>query len=165
MLVLLLSVGIVLLDQGTKHLIQSTFYPGQIVPVLPGLFNLSYVRNTGAAWGMLGGLNPWLTVLSAAVLVAIVLFRRSFLTDALIHRVALACMIGGIAGNLLDRLRLNHVVDFLDFHWQTHHFPSFNVADSAICIGVGLYLLTALGVGGRRGGAQTAGDEPASGGM
>ena len=144
MLVLLLSVAIVALDQATKVLIQNTFYPGRVVPVVPGLFSVTCVRNTGAAWGILGGLNEWLALLSVVVLLGIVILRRSFLTDALVHRVALGLMVGGIGGNLLDRLRLNFVVDFLDFHWGSHHFPSFNVADSAICVGVGLYLLTAL---------------------
>jgi signal peptidase II len=146
MLVLLFSLGIIVLDQATKTLVKDVFclYPNQVVPVVPGLFNLTYVRNTGAAWGMLGGLNGWLAVLSVVVLLAIVVFRRSILTDSLSHRLALASMIGGIVGNLLDRVRLSFVVDFLDFHWGPHHFPSFNVADAAICVGVGLYLLSAL---------------------
>jgi signal peptidase II len=142
MLVLLLSFSIVLLDQLTKYWVRIDFLPGQGRAVLPGCFNLAYVRNTGAAWGLLGGLNGWLAVLSVVVLLLIVFFRRSFLTDSLPHRLALAAMIGGIVGNLVDRLRLAFVVDFLDFHWGTHHFPAFNVADSAICIGVALYALS-----------------------
>jgi signal peptidase II len=85
-----------------------------------------------------------LAVLSVAVLLMLIIFRRSFLTDSLVHRIALALMISGIAGNLLDRVRLRYVVDFFDFYWRNHHFAVFNVADSAICVGVGLYLLTAL---------------------
>ena len=144
MLVLLLSAVIVILDQVTKNLVMAKFYLGESVPVIPGLFNLAYVQNTGAAWGMLGGFNALLVTLSAVVLVILVFFRRSFLTDSLIHRVALGLMIGGIIGNLLDRVRLQYVVDFLDFCWQTHHFPAFNVADSAICVGVGLYMISAF---------------------
>jgi signal peptidase II len=81
---------------------------------------------------------------SAIVLVLLICFRRSFLTDSLIHRLSLALMLGGIAGNLFDRIRLQYVVDFLDFYWENHHFPAFNVADSSICIGVGLYLLSSF---------------------
>ena len=145
MLVLVLSFVTVLLDQAAKYLVLGHFYPGEVLPIVPGFFNLTSVRNTGAAWGMLGGFNGWLALLSVVVLLLIVLFRRSFLTDSLTHRIALGCMIGGIVGNLVDRLRLQYVVDFLDFHWRdVYHFPSFNVADSAICIGVGLYVLTAF---------------------
>jgi signal peptidase II len=67
-------------------------------------------------------------------------------------------MLGGIAGNLVDRVRLGFVVDFLDFHWNGHHFPAFNVADSAICVGVALYLLTTV----RTAKAAPAGPEPAA---
>lgn len=144
MLVVLLSLGIIVLDQATKQWIVLHFSLGESLPVIPGFFNLAYVRNPGAAWGMMGGLTGPLILLSVAVLVVLVFFRRSFLTDSLIHRLSLALMIGGIVGNLLDRIRLRYVVDFLDFCWQNHHFPAFNVADSAICVGVGLYILTAL---------------------
>jgi len=144
MLALLLSIAIVVLDQVTKDLVMARFYPGEGLPLIPGFFNLVHVRNTGAAWGMFGGLNGWLAVFSILMLLTIVLFRRSFLSDTLTHRIALGCMAGGIVGNLIDRVRLQYVVDFLDFHWRTHHFPAFNVADSAICIGVGLYMITAF---------------------
>ncbi len=144
MLVLLLSVAIIILDQVTKRWVTAEFYLGESLPVIPGLFNLCHVRNTGAAWGMLGGLNGLLVGLSVVVLLVLIFFRRSFLTDSLVHRLALALMIGGIVGNLLDRVRLQYVVDFLDFHWKIHHFPAFNVADSAICVGVGLYMVSAF---------------------
>lgn len=142
MLVVLLSLGIILLDQVTKYWIVADFSLGDSLPVVPGLFNLTYVRNTGAAWGTFGHSTFMLTVLSVVVLVLLILFRRTILTDSLVHRLALACMIGGIAGNLLDRIRLQYVVDFLDFYWQGHHFAVFNVADASICIGVGLYMLS-----------------------
>ncbi|MEI6516848.1 MAG: signal peptidase II [bacterium] len=144
MLVLLLSAAIVILDQVTKHQVTVRFYLGESLPVIPGCFNLVHVRNTGAAWGMFGGYHFLLVGLSLAVLVVLIFYRRSFLTDSLVHRLSLGLMIGGIIGNLLDRIRLQYVVDFLDFHWQTHHFPAFNVADSAICVGVGLYMLSVL---------------------
>jgi signal peptidase II len=145
MLVLILSAFIVLLDQVTKYLVRLHFFPGEAVTIVPGCFNLAFVRNTGAAWGMLGGFNGALALLSVAMLAVIVLFRRWFLSDALIHKVCMGLMIGGIVGNLIDRLRLSYIVDFLDFHWRNlRHFPAFNVADSAICVGVGLYILSAF---------------------
>jgi len=142
--VILLSLGIILLDQVSKHWITLKFSPGETLPVIPGFFDIAYVRNTGAAWGMLGGFTGMLVVISLAVLVILIVFRRSFLSDSLIHRLALGLMVGGIVGNLLDRVRFQYVVDFLDFHWQIHHFPAFNVADSAICVGVGLYVLSSF---------------------
>jgi len=144
MWVLLLSLVIVVLDQVTKVLVTCRFEVSESLPVIPGIFDLVYVRNPGAAWGMLGGFHALLIGLSLVVLVVLVVFRRSFMADCAIHRAALGLMIGGIVGNLLDRIRLQYVVDFLDFHWNVHHFPAFNVADSAICVGVGLYILSSF---------------------
>lgn len=144
MLALCLSFAIVLLDQLTKHWVRAHFYPGQTTPVLDGLFNLSFVRNTGAAWGLLGGCNAWLVIVSLVMLALLVIFRKRFLNDTLVHRIALGLMVGGIVGNLCDRIKLQYVVDFLDFYWRQSHFPSFNVADSAICIGTGLYVLSSF---------------------
>ena len=141
MTVLCLSFAVALADQVTKHLVRLNILPHDRLPVT-GFFGLSHVRNTGAAWGVMAGLNDWLVLLSMVMLALMVLFRHHFLTRALIHKVAMGLMIGGIVGNLVDRIRLGYVVDFLDFHYGVHHFPSFNIADSAICVGVGLYLLS-----------------------
>jgi signal peptidase II len=146
MLILWLSFAIAVLDQGTKLLIQTHFHVGDYIEVIPRLFDLHYVRNTGAAWGMFAGFSHLLVLVSVVMLTVLVVFRRSIMTDSLMHRCATALMIGGIVGNLVDRVRLGYVVDFLDFYWLErtgpHHFPAFNVADSAICAGVGLYILT-----------------------
>jgi len=145
MLALALGLIVVLLDQFTKVWVRETFiYGGEPQAVLPGLFNLVYVRNPGAAWGMLGGQQGILILLSVAVLVMLIFFHRRFLNPTLDHRIALGLMVGGILGNLIDRIKFGWVTDFLDFHIGTHHWPSFNVADSAICIAVGLYLLSSL---------------------
>jgi signal peptidase II len=144
MLVITLGLLIGLLDQITKQSVRDRFALGEMLPVLPGFFNLTYLRNTGAAWGMLGGQNSLLIVFSFVMLFVIIVFRRSFLSDTLSHRIALGCMIGGIVGNLLDRIRLGYVTDFLYFHVREWAFPAFNVADSAICIGVGLYMFSSF---------------------
>jgi len=145
MVILAISFGVALLDQATKYLVRANLVLGRPVEIIPGFFNLTYVRNTGAAWGIFAGLNNWLIVLSAVMLTFLVLFRRSILTDSLVHRCAAGLLIAGIVGNLVDRLRLGYVVDFLDFHWMgAARFPAFNVADMAICTGVGLYILTQL---------------------
>ncbi len=163
MLILWLSCTIAILDQVTKYLVQRHFYVGDFVEVIPRLLDFHYIRNTGAAWGMFSGFSHWLVSVSLVMLVSLVVFRRSIMTDSLVHRCAAALMIGGIVGNLVDRVRLGYVVDFIDFFWLdragAHHFPAFNVADSAICIGVGLYILTQLWPGRSGAGDEPEGDE------
>ena len=144
MLPLLVSILIAVADQWTKQVVRDRFDYGDSICVIPGFFDLTYVRNTGAAWGMFGGQNLGLTLLSAVMLVVLIVFRRQFLGNTTSHRFALGLMIGGIVGNLLDRARLSWVTDFLDFHVGGHHWPAFNIADSAICIGVTIYLVTAF---------------------
>ncbi len=145
MLVLILGLVVVLLDQWTKLWVRADFiYGGDPHAVIPGFFNLVYVRNEGAAWGMLGGQMPILILLSAVVLVLLAVYHRKVLNPTLDHRIALGLMVGGICGNLIDRIRVGWVTDFLDFYIGPYHWPSFNVADSAICIAVGLYMLSSL---------------------
>ncbi len=143
MLILLLAIAVAAADQATKEWVRLSFDLHGSVPVLPGFFNLTYVRNTGAAWGLLGGLNHWLVVLSLLMLAVLVVFRRAFHGGRTLHRVALGLMLGGIVGNLMDRMRHGYVIDFLDFRLGSRAFPAFNVADAAITVGVGLYLLGA----------------------
>lgn len=144
MLVLVLALLIGGLDQITKQVVRDLFNLHQSIQVIPGFFDLTYVRNTGAAWGMFGGQNALLITLSLLMLAAMIFFRRSFLSDTLIHRVALGCMVGGIVGNLLDRMRMGYVTDFFDFYIGPHHWPAFNIADAAICTGVGLYVISSM---------------------
>lgn len=144
MLVLLLGLAVLVLDQLTKQCIRTAFVYGESQPVIEGLFNLVYVRNDGAAWNLLSGHSIILILISAVVLVLLVIYRRSFLQEQFLHKILLGLMIGGIVGNLIDRIRFGWVTDFLDFHIGTHHWPAFNVADSSICIAVGLYIITNL---------------------
>ena len=141
---LLVALCVVLLDQASKEWVRGAFSLHESVPVIPGFFHLTYIRNTGAAWGMFSGQNIALSALALVMLAVLVVFRRKILPPGRVHRVALGLLCGGIAGNLFDRLRLDYVVDFLDFFVRTHHFPAFNVADSAICVGVFIYLLGTL---------------------
>ncbi len=141
---LLVALCVILLDQASKEWVRGAFALHESEPVLADFFNLTYIRNTGAAWGMFSGQNIALSALALAMLVILVVFRRRILPPGRVHRVALGLLCGGIVGNLFDRLRLDYVVDFLDFHFRAWHFPAFNVADSAICIGVGIYILGTL---------------------
>ena len=137
----LLIGGTVLLDQLTKLWIQMCFLYSEKLVVVPGLFNLHYIRNTGAAWGLLAGWRLLLVLFSLAMLGLILHRRRELFGATSCGRAALPLLAGGIIGNLIDRVRLGYVVDFLDFHHGVWHFPAFNVADSAICIGIGLCLI------------------------
>lgn len=145
-MLLVLAVGLVILvsDQVTKQMVRYTFNLGESRPVIDGFFDLTYVRNPGAAWGMFSDYNVGLIILSIVMLVLLIVFRRSFLSDTRLHQLALGLMIGGILGNLMDRIRLTSVTDFLDFYIGSHHWPAFNIADSAICVGVGIYIISAF---------------------
>ena len=156
MLMLLLCFGIALADQVGKYAIRTSLPLGASIPVIDNFFNITHVRNTGAAWGMLGGFNTWLTLLSIIMLVLLILCRRAFIGGIAMNRWALGCMLGGIVGNMVDRIRLTFVIDFLDFHLGRYHFPSFNIADTAICVGVGLYMLAVFAKPANSGDADTA---------
>ncbi len=136
-----ITILVVLFDQVTKYLVRGHFVLHEAVTVIPGLFDLCYIRNTGAAWGILPDATIWLALLSVAMLAVIVIFRKSLMAGGGLETVGLGLICGGIIGNLIDRVWLKYVVDFLDFYWRDHHFPAFNVADSAICVGVFIYVV------------------------
>ncbi|MBU4201284.1 MAG: signal peptidase II [Verrucomicrobia bacterium] len=144
MIAVIIGFIIVLLDQAAKVAIRQTLMLGESRPVIEGYFNLTYLRNTGAVWGIFQYQNEWLILLSLLVLLLIVVFYRWLVDQRGVHRLAMGFMIGGIVGNLIDRIKLGWVTDFLDFYWQTSHWPSFNIADSAICVGVVIYLASSF---------------------
>lgn len=140
MLALLIALFIAAGDQASKEWTRQSLLLHDPHAIIDGFFNLTYIRNTGAAWGMFGGQNSWLIVFSAIMLTVMIAFRRSFLRDTPTHRWTLGLLAGGILGNLFDRVRLGYVTDFLDFRFGTYAFPAFNVADAAITVGVVLYI-------------------------
>jgi len=143
---LILSAIVILLDIWTKWLVVARIDLHEAIPVIPHFFQLVHVRNTGAAFGI--GANaasrivPLLLNLGAiAVFCVVVVYAlRSAVSDRLLQT-GLHLILGGAIGNLLDRFRFGYVVDFLDVYTGTHHWPAFNVADSAICIGIALLFL------------------------
>lgn len=143
--ILILSFLVTILDQVTKSLAQERLMSRGSYPVIPGFFNLTYVENTGAAWGVFQGQGLMLVGLSIVMLFILVVCRRHFLDKRLLTHLATGLMGGGIVGNLIDRLRLGYVVDYLDFNFFGWAFPAFNVADVAICVGVGTYILLQVG--------------------
>jgi len=139
-----LGTSVFALDQATKWLALERLRWGHPVEVIPGFFNLTLVGNTGAAWGILHDQKFWLTLLALAALIFLTLARRHFTHIGVVPRIALGLLLGGIAGNLLDRVARGHVIDFLSFFIWGYPWPAFNIADSAICVGVGLYMVDSL---------------------
>ena len=151
--------NLVLVDAVTKELARGylrgtgTSRP-RVIEVIPNLFNLAYVENRGCAWGMFQGQVWPLAVFGLIALAFLILKRKSVFGGhatedgrrvwAFLPRVAEPLLYAGIIGNVIDRLFRGFVVDMFDFHWGVHHFPCFNVADSLICISVGLLLLSSL---------------------
>jgi signal peptidase II len=149
----LIPVGIaalvIIIDQLTKLWIMSNFALHEQQNVIPGLFDLVYVTNTGAAFGFLAGSKNLLRQLffvgvAIVALVVIVYAYGHLKRQGKIFVYALGLIGGGAIGNLIDRLRFGSVVDFLDFYLGSYHWPAFNAADSAITVGVGLFLLGTL---------------------
>ncbi len=148
MKLLLMIVGaMVFLDQVTKLLVLAELPLFHSIEVIPGLFNIVHVRNTGAAFSILAGApSVWrqlfFAVLTLGVVILLVLAYRKLAADDLWSKVAYSLIIGGAVGNLIDRVRLGAVVDFLDVYWKTHHWPAFNVADSAITVGAFMLIVS-----------------------
>jgi len=141
----LLATVVLVLDQATKWLVQRTLAYGESVPVLPPVFNLVRAHNEGVAFGMLSGAGGWqvplLLVVTGAVILALGVWLARLGRGENGTRLALALILGGAVGNLIDRARFGHVVDFLDVHWrEVYHYPAFNVADSGITVGAVLLI-------------------------
>jgi len=145
-LVAVVSFVVIGCDQLTKQMALSSFQPGDVRPVIDGLFNLTLSFNRGAAFGLWTGLSSgWReVVLASTILLALVvvgfLLTRPYYQSKL-AQTALSAILGGAIGNVIDRFMYGAVVDFLDFYVGSYHWPAFNIADSAICVGVGLLVI------------------------
>ncbi len=159
-----LALAVVVLDQATKTWVLATFELHETLPVIPGWFHLTYIRNPGAAFGLFSGhaeafRRPFFLVVTTVALAAIlaILWRAPRGRPWLLT--ALGLVFGGAVGNLIDRVRWGEVVDFLDVFWKTHHWPAFNIADSAITVGMGVLILEEL-FGRKRAGGIPPDDRP-----
>ncbi len=144
-MIYLLSLGVILADQITKMLIEAALIPQEIVPVFPG-FNLFLTYNKGVSFSFLSSDYTWMPWALSALALTICLFIVQWMRveKSRLILTGLALILGGAIGNVIDRIRFGAVVDFLDVYVGSYHWPAFNVADSAICIGVGLILLDYL---------------------
>lgn len=145
---LLVSIGgvIIALDQLTKTYIHTHFLLGESHTVIPNIFDITYVRNPGAAFGFLATMpatfrETFFAIIPLVALAVIVGLLRTTSEKQRLTIFSLSLVFGGAIGNYIDRLRFKYVIDFLYFHYYEHYFPAFNVADSAIVVGVCLLLL------------------------
>jgi signal peptidase II len=146
---LIFCVGILLLDQWTKSMVVQKLPLYQRVEVIQGFFNLTHVRNTGGAFGIFGGQKTGtgslvFVIVSLIAIGAIIFLFIKIKENERTLALSFSLVLSGALGNLIDRLRYGEVIDFLDFHISDYHWPAFNVADSAICIGIGLLALELL---------------------
>ena len=142
----LIALAVVALDQFTKGLVLKLLGYAQEKVVVEGFFKFVHWQNTGAAWSLFRGNNYLLAIVALLALVVLFMSRHHFESRTLLGQVAFGLIFGGIVGNLIDRLWRGHVIDFIYFYLQQRGggdigFPAFNVADSAICSGVGLIFL------------------------
>ena len=145
----ILIATIIIADQASKAIIQQNFYLNESVPLIKNLFHFTYVRNPGAAFGMFGYAASYIRVplffgvplLACFWLMYLIwVTRNTNKTQCLAYSLIFA----GAVGNLIDRFSMNYVVDFLDFFWRTHHFATFNIADSSITIAAIILIIETL---------------------
>ncbi|MDX1573933.1 MAG: signal peptidase II [Methylophaga sp.] len=139
-----LSLAIIIADQISKTVMVNWLDLYETVPVLP-FFNLTLAHNTGAAFSFLAGAGGWqrwfFVVLAAVISAVLIIWMRRLAQTAKLEAISLALIIGGAIGNVIDRLMYGYVIDFLDVYAGSYHWPAFNIADSAICIGAVLLII------------------------
>ena len=144
LILLSLTPALLAIDQLTKFYIDRTMPLYRSIPVIDGLFNITYLRNKGAAFSFLAEASwrlPFFILASVIAVAAIMVAFRKLRDDQQLAAFSLTLILSGAIGNLIDRIRMGEVIDFLDVYWRSHHWPAFNVADSAICVGVALLAL------------------------
>jgi len=142
---LFLALPLYAADQLTKWLVLRNIEMSEVIQVVPGVFNIVHVHNTGAAFGMLKDSNAFFVLLAGAALIVVGVLARKGAFAGTPTKIGAALLVAGILGNLTDRLLHGHVVDFIDvvLPWYGH-WPAFNIADSCICVAAGLFVLDGL---------------------
>jgi signal peptidase II len=136
----LVAVAVVILDQVTKYIVNTSMLLHDSMPIINGLFNFTYVKNPGAAFGFLAGAPPFFRSVffigvTVAAIMLILYYIRKTKTEEPLLTASFSLIMGGAVGNLIDRVRFGEVIDFLDLYIGPHHWPAFNIADSAISVG------------------------------
>jgi signal peptidase II len=136
---LAISALVLVVDQATKLYIDRSMALHSSITVIEQFFNITYLRNKGAAFGILANSSyrlPFFILVSSVAVCVIFIVIKHLREDQRLAAISLSLIFSGALGNLIDRVRLGEVIDFLDAHWYDHHWPAFNIADSAICVGV-----------------------------
>jgi signal peptidase II len=149
-----IALAVVVLDQIVKAIVRREIALNESITVIPGFFDLTRVHNTGTAFGFMNATDfPFKTVILACIaigaLAALAVYAATLPASQWLARIGLALILGGAAGNLIDRITEGYVVDFVDLYWSGWHFWAFNVADASITVGVALMILDLLGAGSR----------------
>jgi signal peptidase II len=149
-----IALAVVVLDQIVKAIVRREIALNESITVIPGFFDLTRVHNTGTAFGFMNATDfPFKTLILACVaigaLAALAMYAATLPANQWLARIGLALILGGAAGNLIDRITEGYVVDFVDLYWSGWHFWAFNVADASITVGVALMILDLLGAGSR----------------
>lgn len=144
-LLLIIAPLVIVSDQWVKLIVDRNMLLYQSIEVLENFFHITYIRNKGAAFGILSGADaslriPFFLAVSLVAIVVIIYALKTHKGQSPIFPVALSLILGGAIGNMIDRLRMGEVIDFLDVHWYQHHWPAFNIADSAITVGMGFLI-------------------------
>ena len=137
-------IHLVIVDAVAKEVAAGCLKGAAAIPVIPNFFDLAYVQNCGCAWGMFQG-QVWPLAAFAVVALGFLVWKRKSVFGVGRTAAVSECLLyAGIIGNLIDRTCRGYVIDFLDFHWKTSHFPCFNLADTFICVAAGLMILSSL---------------------
>ena len=140
----IIGFALLILDQLTKILVEQSMKLGQSKPLIDGFFSLTYVTNKGAAWGIFSGYGMALFCVGMLVTFTAVYTLRKLCDGYRERYIAILVVLSGVIGNSIDRIWRGEVVDFLDFYIKSYHWPAFNVADCAICIGIAVYTISVL---------------------
>ncbi|MBR2357447.1 MAG: signal peptidase II [Lentisphaeria bacterium] len=135
---------LLIVDQITKLMVEQRMRLGESIEIVKGFFSLTFVTNKGAAWGMFHGYGIILFVIGVAVMLSAIFFLRKLCDGYRERYIAILTVLSGVAGNSIDRIWRGEVVDFLDCYIKNHHWPAFNIADCAICVGIFIYMLSVL---------------------
>jgi len=140
-LLIIVAPLVIVIDQLVKLYVDHSMEVSQSIEILENFFHFTHIRNRGAAFGMFAGANesyrlPFFLLITFIAIGVILYMVRSYKDGSLFYPLSLALILGGAIGNMIDRVRMGEVIDFIDVHWYQHHWPAFNVADSAISIGV-----------------------------
>jgi len=145
---LTISLIIITLDQLSKIWVLKNIALYNSIDIIQGFFRLFHIRNTGAVWGLLDRNNPTITLLLTifSILALLLMYWIFHKTDRAcrLDLIALSMIMGGAVGNILDRIRFGYVIDFIDLYYRSHHFPTFNVADSSLTVGVSILIFSIL---------------------